>query len=260
MQYCWIVLGIALGWWGKKYWMSRQRCRAASPFDRGDAELSNARAGIARQHRDIEATISQIEAILQEAGSESGSVELAHKLLDSKRALSTYLADSYDALRKYDRKDAAAEPWKDQNREALNRFLKERLATRERYGNPFAVAMFFIDASAVENDAMEAFQKLIRITDRVFLLNQHEYVVVLPETDLAGAQVFAVRCAQSMTETLGARAFAGTTAGRDGDGLRNVLSRVDTALYRAKCDEQQFVFSHDGERIEPFSISLSALA
>ena len=262
MHYCWILMGLAAGWWGRSWWTARKRRRTVVACGDGDAPadtknvLSSVRAGIARQYRDIESTIEQIESLLHEAGTADGTGELAHKLLDSQKALSTYLVDSYDTLRKCDLPETTPAVRKDDDGEALQRFLKERLATRERYRNPCSVAMFFIDAETSQCQTLEMFQQLIRVTDRAFLINHQEYVVVLPETDLTGAQVFAARCVSSVTEMIGAQTFAGVTAARDGDGVRHVLNRVDTALYRAKSDEEQFVFAHDGERIEPYVPSL----
>lgn len=258
MHYCWMLLGMVLGWCGRSLWMSRRSRQPIPASMDGDADmevgnsLGRVRAGIARQYRDIESTIEQIEDILREAGGDSGTIELSHKLQESKKALSSYLAASYDTLRTLDPQALTAGPLPGQDRAMLHQFLKERLATRERYQNPFAVVMFFLDAVTAPHETLNRILSLIRITDRAFMVNRQEYLVVLPETDLDGAQVFAARCVASLTEVVGAQVCAGVAVARDGDGPRQLLNRVDTALYRARCDEGQFVFSHDGQRMEPY--------
>ncbi len=215
-----------------------------------DNALRHVRVGIARQHRDIADTITEIEYILQAAGEQTTSGDLTQKLLQSKKALSSHLADSYDALRKCDAQEITAKWWEEHNRPALERSLIDRLATRERYENPFSIVMFFIEGNVEVAATIDTLHELVRVTDRAFSLNEREYVVVLPETDLAGALMFADRAAEELTELVGARSFAGVTAAIDGDCKRTILNRADTALYRAKMDEQHFIFSHDGVHME----------
>jgi PleD family two-component response regulator len=76
-------------------------------------------------------------------------------------------------------------------------------------------------------------------------------VVVMPQTDLAGACVFAERFRLKLQEDMKLTVSAGVTAGLDGDTGDSILSRADAALYQAKTAGRNCVFRHTGQEIEP---------
>jgi diguanylate cyclase (GGDEF)-like protein len=127
----------------------------------------------------------------------------------------------------------------------------------KRYGTPLACVLLDLDHFKQINDrfghlvgdrvivaAAEAFGRSLRAHDALARWGGEEFVVLLPQTDLAGAESVAERCRSSLDETVidtgsgtlhvtvsvGVAAHPEPSAS-SGDEL---LRRADEALYRAK--------------------------
>ena len=75
--------------------------------------------------------------------------------------------------------------------------------------------------------------------------------MVMPETDLAGASVFAERLRWQVERRLEITVSGGVAAACEGDTQDTLIARADSALYAAKSAGRNRVFCHTGEAAEP---------
>jgi GGDEF domain-containing protein len=200
---------------------------------------------MARTRRDIETTLSQLERLIESVSADSGMHAIGCRLLDSSRALSTQLEQGFEELQ-------AAQALTQvtiTEKSVIVEFIRDRLATRSHYGNPFSLVLFHLDEAEDSQHALNILNRLIRVTDRAYLMSDNEIIVVLPETSLEGGRVFAQRCVMQIIEDIGTRAFAGVADAIDEDNVSAIIKRADEALYRARADDFSFAYSHDGEVI-----------
>jgi len=89
-----------------------------------------------------------------------------------------------------------------------------------------------------------------RETDIVSRYGGEEFVVVMPQTDLEEASIFAERLRATIERELPLTVSGGVTTVLDGDTADSLLARADAALYRAKSAGRNSIFRHDGQQIE----------
>jgi diguanylate cyclase len=77
-----------------------------------------------------------------------------------------------------------------------------------------------------------------------------EFVIVMPQTDLDGACVFAERLRKTIANELPLTVSVGVAEALDGDIQDTLLARTDAALYQAKNAGRNCVFRHDGQQAE----------
>lgn len=146
-------------------------------------------------------------------------------------------------------------------REAILETLNRELERAERYDRPLTVAMADLDHFKEVNDryghlagdtllkrVAEVITAGLRSTDAVGRYGGEEFLMVLPETDMAGARVVADKLRRLVEEVEapmadGAAASVtisiGLASRRDpelspGAGARDLIEHADRALYRAK--------------------------
>lgn len=159
------------------------------------------------------------------------------------------------------------------NRRVMDETLTNLFAMKNRYGLIFSVAIFDIDHFKQVNDQQghlagdrllqavaNVLEESARETDIVTRYGGEEFVVVMPETDLAGAGNFSERVRRRFEEQLSVTVSAGFAAALDGETPSFLLERADTALYGAKSAGRNRVFQHDGERAEPAAAASPACA
>jgi diguanylate cyclase len=148
------------------------------------------------------------------------------------------------------------------NGRALEQQLRVLLSGAFR-GNPaFAVALLNLDyegstaGSRSLADILPLLPKLaavirtcMRDSDFVARYGDDEFVVVMPQTSLAGARVFAHRVRKRVAEELEATVCCGLTEVQPGDDSRVLLARADSALYSAKAAGVNRLFVHTGSHI-----------
>jgi diguanylate cyclase len=150
------------------------------------------------------------------------------------------------------------------NRRGLDESLTGQLALMNRYGVAFSLAMFDIDHFKDVNDEQghlrgdQTLQQVARLLnesarepDVVARYGGEEFVVVMPQTDLEGACIFAERFRLRLQEDMHLTVSGGVTAALDGDTADSILSRADAALYQAKAAGRNRVFRHTGHEVEP---------
>lgn len=139
------------------------------------------------------------------------------------------------------------------NRSRMSELLHDEWNRVSRYGEPFSLIMFDIDHFKQVNDTLghhAGDRVLVELTQRVKLVLREsdvfarwggeEFLLLLPETDLEGAEEVAERCrhafARTPIEGVGTvTASFGVVAYSDDDGsLEHLLQRADAALYEAK--------------------------
>ncbi|CCE24359.1 GGDEF domain-containing protein [Methylotuvimicrobium alcaliphilum] len=141
------------------------------------------------------------------------------------------------------------------NRSAFNDIVRREIRLAHRNGNHLSVIFIDIDHFKSINDnyghqcgdlALTSVAKWInesiRSSDIVFRYGGEEFVVLLSETDLDGAELLAERIRQNIEnhifayglETIRMTASLGTSTLRGDDTLDKFIDRADQAMYRAK--------------------------
>jgi diguanylate cyclase len=148
------------------------------------------------------------------------------------------------------------------NGRALDQQLRVLLGATARGTTEFAVALVSLDrdTTSVEGRSLASVLPLLpklasvirscmRDTDFVARYGDDEFVVVMPQTRLAGARVFSDRLRNRAATDLSTSVCCGLTEGRAGDDARTLLARADSALYSAKAAGPNRSFLHTGSQI-----------
>lgn len=163
------------------------------------------------------------------------------------------------------------------NRRALDECLASLLALRHRYNQPFTVVILDVDHFKKINDELghlsgdqvlkavaTLLDQAVRETDTVARFGGEEFVVVLPQTDLPGAAIFAERLRQMVAaqtlEGASVTVSMGLATPLEGETAAGVLTRADEALYQAKRAGRDRVYCHTGSVIEPVASAQPAAA
>ncbi|MEZ6109688.1 MAG: GGDEF domain-containing protein [Pirellulaceae bacterium] len=152
------------------------------------------------------------------------------------------------------------------NRRALDETLAARFALFTRYHTMFSVVILDVDRFKQLNDqhghlrgdeilqqVAQAILQSARETDIVTRYGGEEFVVVCPETDLAGGCVLAERVRLLVEKQLETTISAGVAMAVTGDTARSLLARADSALYSAKAGGRNRVYQHSGHHILPYN-------
>ncbi len=158
------------------------------------------------------------------------------------------------------------------NRRALDDTLESLLAMLHRYEQAFSILIVDIDNFKKLNDEqghlygdrmLKAVAKLladtVRETDMVARYGGEEFVIVMPQTPLDGAIIFAERLRQRIEQDLPLTVSGGVTATAEGDDSQTLLARADAALYSAKAAGRNRLFCHTGQSIEPAMVDEDAV-
>jgi diguanylate cyclase (GGDEF)-like protein len=137
------------------------------------------------------------------------------------------------------------------NRRALEEILAAEISRAHRFAHQLAVVLLDLDRFKEINDSfghaagdvmLRAVSRLLtslaRQGDTVARWGGEEFVVVLPETDLAGAQRFAERLRRTIEAhavgEMKTSASCGVATMLPDDTVEELLGAADQALYRAK--------------------------
>jgi diguanylate cyclase (GGDEF)-like protein len=140
------------------------------------------------------------------------------------------------------------------NRHALYRILTQEMERSVRYQKPFSIILIDLDFFKEINDTYghltgdtvlkemsKLISGLIRQIDHICRWGGEEFLLALPETDDAHAQVLAERIREKIEETrfferYYLTASFGVTAYHAGQSLESLIEHADKALYQAKND------------------------
>jgi diguanylate cyclase len=196
--------------------------------------------------------------------------EEAERILQPTLKLSNEMAQAYDEIRQQTHllmsfTEVRTDPLTGvSNRRALDETLNNLFAMKSRYQTLFSLILIDIDHFKQVNDRQghlhgdnilrEVAQHLddcVRETDLVARFGGEEFVLVLPQTDLAGASILADRVRRLIGEKARVTVSGGVATVLDGDTPGALLARADSALYSAKSAGRNRIFRHEGTRIEP---------
>ncbi|MBU4270555.1 MAG: GGDEF domain-containing protein [Planctomycetes bacterium] len=194
----------------------------------------------------------------------------AENILKPTLQLATQIANAYDAIRQQSANlmtftEVRTDPLTGvNNRRGLDDSLGTQLALMTRYHSVFSLVMFDIDHFKQINDqeghlngdrVLQELARLldgsIRETDIIARYGGEEFVIVMPQTDLDGASMFAERLRAGVAERMTITVSGGVAAARESDDPESLIARADTALYNAKTAGRNRVFRHTGDDTEP---------
>jgi diguanylate cyclase (GGDEF)-like protein len=146
------------------------------------------------------------------------------------------------------------------NRRALDHVLSTQCGILTRYGIPFSMAVVDIDHFKTLNDQnghqygdqmlcdlKELLLGSLRTVDIVARYGGDEFVVVMPQTDIAGATTLGERMRLEVDRELPFTVSVGVATANDADTPESLFKRADAALYRAKTGGRNCIWSDHGE-------------
>lgn len=227
-------------------------------------DLATHRASVAR----FKDRIMQLSG----SGSENSWQDLcveAEEILKPTLKLATQISLAYDEIRQQTAQlmtftEVRTDPLTGvSNRRALDETLDTMFALLSRYKNIFSIVIIDIDHFKQLNDKqghlygdqmLQKFARLVddvvRDTDMVARYGGEEFVVILPQTMLPGACIFAERLRGAVAAELPITISGGVAMAAAGDTPQTLLARADAALYGAKAAGRNIIYRHDGEELE----------
>jgi diguanylate cyclase len=192
----------------------------------------------------------------------------AESMLSPTMQLAEQLSLAYDSIRQQsDALETFAEARTDRltgvgNSRALEAKLEVLITAAKRNVSGFSIALVSLDRDYLTNEheltsqgtaRLPEFAKLIqscmRDNDYVARYGDDEFVVVMPQTSLAGACIFAERLLERVVDAIGRTASCGLAEFKEGDDARLLLGRADSAYYSAKAAGGNRQFTHSGTQI-----------
>ena len=189
----------------------------------------------------------------------------AEEILKPTLQLASQIAAAYDEIRQQSANlmtftEVRTDPLTGvNNRRGLDDAVAAQLALMARYNVVFSLVMFDIDHFKEVNDQQghlngdRVLQELARLldetireTDIIARYGGEEFVIVMPQTDLDGAAVFAERLRKTVSEQMTISVSGGVTAAIENDNPESLIARADEGLYAAKAAGRNCVFRNDG--------------
>lgn len=230
------------------------------------------RRNLARHHASLsrfKRRIGELDGDQQEMGWHELCREWEELLLAPASRLAAQIGQGYDEIRQQINRltmltEARTDPLTGvSNRRGLDESLLEQFALMARYQLRFSVALFDVDHFKRVNDEQghlngdrmlqglaQRIDQQARETDIVGRFGGEEFVVIMPQTDLAGACVFAERLRARIAQELSITISGGVAAAVPGDDPQTLMARADRALYAAKSAGRDRVFYDDGQHTE----------
>ena len=189
----------------------------------------------------------------------------AEALLIPTMKLASDLSSAYDQLRKQSQQlmnfaGSRTDPHTGlRNRQAMEDQLQLLLSLFEQNKSRFSLALFSFDISACDGSAdellrnfAELMERCARDTDVVARFSNEEFIVLMPQTSLAGGLIFSERLLQRATEAKGCVISGGIVEVQQGDDAKKILSRADSALYSARSKGYSCLYQHNGKALREY--------
>lgn len=190
----------------------------------------------------------------------------AEALLAPTMKLATNLSLAYDQIRKQStllmnfagsRSDPETGVY---NRCAMEEQLDVLFSLHEQNDSRFALALFSVESDpneefeeAIAFNLLQGFARILegcaRDTDLVARYGNDEFIVLMPQTTLAGATVFSERLIRRAKTELECVANGGIVEVLPEDTPERLLSRADSALYSARANGASCLYQHNGRTI-----------
>jgi diguanylate cyclase (GGDEF)-like protein len=246
-----------------------RRARAiARDLERITQEL---RKSLARHHASVARFKTRVTSLSSDKN-EAAWKELcreAEAILGPTMQLATQVAQAYDQIRQQSGQlmtfaEVRTDPLTGvSNRRALDDALQSLVAMKHRYDVTFALVIVDIDHFKSVNDqrghvagdqVLQSVARMVddtaRETDIVTRYGGEEFVVLMPQTELAGACIFGERARQFIEKKLQLTVSVGVAEAMDEESGEALLQRADSALYMAKSSGRNKVARHDGKHVE----------
>jgi diguanylate cyclase len=146
------------------------------------------------------------------------------------------------------------------NRRALEHMLNAQYGVFKRYGTPFSLAIIDVDHFKTLNDEhghqygdqvlcdlAELLLKALRTVDILARYGGDELILVMPHTDLAGAEILCERLRVEIERRMPFTVSIGVASACNADTPERVFKRADAALYGAKNSGRNAVRCDHGE-------------
>jgi diguanylate cyclase (GGDEF)-like protein len=202
----------------------------------------------------------------------------AEEILKPTLHLATQIANAYDEIRQQSANlmtftEVRTDPLTGiNNRRGMADAVANQFAMMHRYGTTFSLAILDVDHFKRVNDEKghlfgdqmlqelaRLFDEFARETDVVARYGGEEFVVVMPQTDLEGAAMFAERLRRKVEGQMSITVSGGVAQAAEGDTQDTLVARADGALYQAKSAGRNQIYFHDGRVATAVAAELAAV-
>lgn len=220
----------------------------------------------------FKARVSNLESQDNDDGWQALSSE-AELLLVPTMRLATDLSLAYDQLRKQSLQlmnfaGSRTDPRTGiHNRRAMEEQLEILLSLHDQNASRFSLALFSLDGCSDLPEADRLFRTFVgllescaRDTDVVARYSNEEFVVLMPQTSLAGSVIFSERLLRRSEVLPECVVAGGIVEVQAEDDAVKLLSRADSALYSARANGCNCLYQHNGKSLREHEIGQQALS
>jgi len=214
----------------------------------------------------FKARVSNLQAQATNDGWQVLSSE-AESLLVPTMKLATDLSLAYDQLRRQSLQlmnfaGSRTDPHTGiHNRRAMEEQLEVLLSLHEQNASRFSLALFSLECCSNETESDELLRAFVEIlescardTDVVARYSPEEFVVLMPQTSLAGGVIFSERLLRRAEEMQECVVAGGIVEVKAEDDASKLLSRADSALYSARANGYNCLYQHNGKTLRQHEI------
>jgi diguanylate cyclase (GGDEF)-like protein len=153
------------------------------------------------------------------------------------------------------------------NRRSMEEHLDALISMHADGKRHFALALFSVASDLDESEAAcetrlrlvaRLLQECIRDNDFVARYSHDEFVVLMPQTTLAGALAFGERLMRNAGAYLRCPVWGGIVEAASGETGQKLLSRADSALYSARAEGRSCLFQHNGTSVRRYNGDLKS--
>lgn len=157
------------------------------------------------------------------------------------------------------------------NRHHLDSIILREMDRADRFNKPISIILFDLDHFKRVNDTYghqvgddilrgisQIVEKTIRESDILFRIGGEEFLILLPETSMAGAMILAEKVRivleQHIHPTVGGQTISlGVSERMKGESFRYLFKRADLALYQAKLGGRNQTIASEAETLLPMA-------
>ncbi len=230
--------------------------------------------------------VNKLQSQACDDGWQALSVE-AESLLAPTMKLTTDLSLAYDQLRRQSLQlmifaGSRIDPQTGiHNRRAMEEQLEVLLSLHQKNASRFSLAMISLDCNVrpieskelfhdpeqLSHDPEQLFRDFVKLlescardTDVVARYSNEEFVVLMPQTSLAGGVIFSERLLNRAEGLPQCIVTGGIVEVQSNDNAEKLLSRADSALYSARANGYNCLYQHNGKTIREHEVNKSAPA
>lgn len=272
------LLGYIVGRWSEVRWRKGDDGDRAGEIGRAAEvavhleQIADAlRQSLASHHAQVLQFKRKLREVRELPGEQTWQIlcDEAELVLEPTMQLASHLSQAYDQLRHQSqelatftagRSDAltgVAAPL------ALEEQIEFHLRCQQSNRHAFSIAILTLDGRDANRqgkldwerklqNVAHLLQRSVRGSDFVARYGSEEFAVLLPNTELQGANQFGCRIRTLAVTHLGVSLSVGLAESHSEDDAKSLLSRADSALYSARTDGGNAQFYHSGTSIRQF--------